>query len=471
MLKDYCIDIIFDIIRGNALSNITPIYVKFFDGSTDITSTLFGSSSFTFNSTYWNTPSGNSINNLLALDFGNFLIDYNGTVTLKFYTTTGNLFLEYPYLLIGTSGSSYRIPALGLTISLPNLSSTFAVFLLNYIFRNNQTGKPTTWHLELVRANNTVYGSRVALDITRFSLPYINEVGEREISYGNYFFLLANETSTIAQLRLFTASSGGSSWFTLNALTPIYIFNGRVIEFFNNTLTFSVPSETLDVDFVLTTEDSSVFYVDFNGSIEDVSGTSNVVVSNVSYNSAIKLFRAESLILSSGNYVEYSNFNLPSNFTFQTFIYFTSNPAGRTSVICKKVGAFSLEYRGSTSTFAITNGTTDVLTATVSLTTNVWYHIYVAKNGDNLQLRINNLINVNTTLPAEYNFPTNGNLFVVNDIVNPVLGLSNGIYVNNAIVSYNQQVQPLSKKNYIWSNIASHIWTKLTFKQWKEYSK
>jgi hypothetical protein len=468
-ISDYIISVIFSIIRNETLPNITPVKLKFFDGNTDITNLLFGFNSYSLLATNFTSPFNKSIQNNIDLTVGTLLTSFSGDLTLKFYTSTDIELFTYTYAATIISGSSYILLANALRITLPNLNTNLANLLLNYIFKNITTDRPTTWFLELLDSNNTIYQTRIPLDITRWSKTYTNELGDSCIAYGKYTYIDTLTNNGIKTCKLYSALTGGTSWLDVDLLVPLNLYSGRILEIFNNSLVISISPSSLDINFLLESNPDNIFYVDGDGTMDNLATNTPPVSTNVGFNSSIKLFNSESITMSSTDTAEYA-FNLPNPFTLELFVLFTTTPVGREITFIEKSGSIRI-YQNILNNICVENNTGNLISVPWAVTTNVWYHIYLNKNTitNKLILRVNNIVNAEVSSISGTLFPVNSNTLRLNSSTKPILGLCNGLYISSSNISYNSMVKPLSKNPYIWKYITKRVWKNCTLQQWMQY--
>lgn len=468
LLNDFVIDIVFKLLKGESLSVLAPVKIKFFSGTTDKTLDLFGFTSYSVTTDKWNSPSSKQISNNTNLIIGTLLEDFSGTLTLKFYTNTDQELFTHAYNANLLSGSSYTIFVNSLKVSLPNLTTNLSHFLLNYLFRNVTSDKPTSWYLEFQEANSSPYQSRFPLEMSNFSKVYTNEIGWKCVSYGEYFFATTNSDKELKYGKLFPFSSGGGSWFDAVELLSHNVYTGRVIEVYNNNFVISLPPQTLTSDFLQPSDSNCIFYVDFDGSSKELVTNTVPTVDTVSYNPVDKLFRAECASMLASETVEYAEFDFPAYFTLNMFVRFSTSPTGREITFLEKVNSFKL-YTNSSNQLRIDNQDGNLLSIGWLPVINTWYHIYVRKTDSELRVRVNNDVNEHTTILSSLVFDTNSNPLKINHGTKAIAGLCNGLYIYEGDKAFVYLTQPEPKSAYDWQYINSHVWKDLTLAQWYEY--
>lgn len=470
-LNNTVIDIIHKIITNQTLSTLTPLKLKFFNGSTDITLDLFGFASYSVTTDRWNAAANKEITNALAMSVGTLLISFSGDLTLKFFTTTDLEILSYTYNTSIAAGSSYSIIANALKISLPNLTTNLAHFLLNYLFRNVTTGKPTLWYLELEDSTNVAYGSRILLDCDKFSHLYTNEIGHRCVSYGKYLLINTATTKEIKSAKLYTGSTGGTSWFDISNLLPVDVYSGRTLEVYNNTLVISIPPTDLATNFVLPEDDTCIFYASLDGVATDLAIDKEPIFNSISYNPQTKLFNAESGNFNAGERLEY-DFNFPLDFGFEFFVNFSTSPVGRSIMLLEKPGSI-LFYKTSTDYLQVENQSGVILSAPWNAVANTWYHIFMYKasygGGGEFRVFINSMFDVYVGIGAGNLFAINSNPLSISSTLYPVLGQMSNISAASVIKTYVPFVPSPPKRAYDWKYINSHIWKDMAIEQWYQY--
>ena len=465
-MQDVISTYIISIIRTQTLSDLTPIRIRFFIASTDVTNTYFGVSYFSFDSTYFSTPASGNIKNSSTLNFGTPLSNYTGTVTIQISTSSDVLLIKYSYSTVFNTGYAYQIFANGLSITLSSLTTTLANFLLGYVFKNTQTDKPTAWWFEFVNQSSAVIGTRQAVNTTEFGTSFTNLLGQIQINYGKYFLLNISSTDKVASVKIYSQSSGGSPWFTQTNNIPFNIFASRTLQIYNNSIEISIKTDTDLSTYIAPTDANVIFSSDYNGNAEDLSGLNSLTYSNLTYDPVNKLFREESGIFGSGQYTTYSGFNFPSNFTCEFFVYFTSSLTSRTINLFEKTSVLKLYYTSGNINIDL-NGTNIGSVAWIP-TLNTWYHIWLNKSGTTFNFKVNADINTFFTLSSS-TVNTNSNLLKIGDSTNPILGNCNGLNIVSGTKTYVQGQQPLLLNPYIWKFIDFNNWAYGTYTQWKKY--
>lgn len=468
-MEDFIIDIIFATLRNQSLTTLTPLKLKFFNGSTDITNDLLGYSSYSLTTSIWNVPASGQIKNASTISLGSLLTSFSGTLTLKFYDVSNNLLFSFSSVVNLISGTLFNIPTNGITIGLPNLSVELANFLLSYIFRNNTSAKPTSWYLELVNSSNSAITTRTLLSSSVFSNTYLNELGQKQVNYAGNISIPMTSDVIVSKWRLYAQASGGNVWFENINPAYQYAFNNRNINLYSNSLNIALSPKDLSTSFLLSTSGTSLFHADFDGTLEDLNGTSSIVNSSITYDNSKKLFKGESASFLTSDYVEYSNFTIPNEFVLEFFVNFSTNPVNRRVFFMEKVGVFRLEKSADNKIqIYLNNGL--ILENAWSPTINTWYHIFIKKTTTAVILNVNTAIDTSVALAPSFTLASNSNNLRINNSSNPILGVSAGLYLSSDTSRvFSNGTQPLPKKAYNWKYLNINNWLKLGFTQWKEY--
>lgn len=468
-MNTFITNIVFDLIKNKSLNNITPIKLKFFNGNIDKTLDLFGISEYIVSVDKWTAASNKQIQNNTNLVVGTVLQNFSGSLTIKVYSSTNVELFTYTYTTNLLVNSVYTILSNAFKIMLPNISTNLANFLLNYIFRNIVDNKPAVWFLELQTTVGSVYQNRIELNCSKFSEPYINETGLSCISYGEYISVETAIDKELKYGKLFTTSSGGTSWIDYVMFLSNPVYTGRTLEIFNNNLIISVDTNT-SIDFLLPSDSDCIFYVDFDGRNTELVSNKQPLNNTVTYDSSIKLFKSESVVMDTSQALEYTDFNFPTNFTLELFIRFSTNPLGREIIFIEKTNSFKL-YKNSINELCIDNQSGVILTTNWLPTVNVWYHVVITKNNTNLELKVNNDVTQSSTVSTNNTFAANSSTLKINNISKPILGHCNGLYIYSGDKQTSLLEQPVPKKAYNWNYINSQVWKDLTINQWKQYCK
>lgn len=466
--NEFLATIIFDIVRVKTLPIVNPVRLRFFDAATDKTLDLFGIPYYTFNSVDWSSPVNKEMQNTSDFVIGTLLESYIGDLTLKFYTNTEEEFLTYTYSANLTAGSVYTILKDSFKVKLPNLSTELAHFLLNYLFKGLVTNKPVNWYLEFQNNSLGVYQTRIVLDADKFSNLYIDEVGWFLLSYGDYELVATASKANLKYAKLYPAATGGSSWLDTSELTYNTVYPGKGVELFNNNLVIAIPPTDLNPTFVLQEDDTVLFYVDFDGTSTDLSNDKQPVVDGVSYNPTVKLFNSNSASVDLLESAEYSDFDFPSEFTLDIFVYFLTNPLDRAIIFLEKLNSFSL-YQTVSNNLCISNQDGELLSSSWAPTVGTWYHLYINKTSNNLILKVNSVVDVDVVLSPGTEFASNSNNLVINKADTPIKGLCNGVYIREGSIPFAEMQKPYPKRAYDWKYINSHVWKNMTVYQWFKY--
>ena len=457
--------IVYKLLTNGSFSNITPLRLRLYNGSTDITSTIVGVSYVSVPSTAFNDVVNGTVSSAGAVDLGLILESYTGTIKLSFQTNSDVPLFEHEYDVTLSMGFSYRIR---FTLAIPNLSVPLATWLLNYTCKNVLTGTPTSWYLEFVDKQDNPVLDRYSLTSEDFSKPYVNEAGIYCVSISKYYEIPVSTLTNLAKFKLYSVGTGGAAWFTLNSPYPTTIRSQEQIIIANNAVVFTLlpvsPSFTL-----LPSQSTNVLAIDMDGRVEELNTDTSPTLNTVAYKTASKLFNSEYAEFSSQDVLSYPGLNIPNDFTINVFIRFKgASPNTRAVDILTKTSSFRL-YK-STTHLVFSIGASDIISAAWSPVVDVWYHVYVSKTSSSISLKVNSDIDTTESI-ASTSVPQNTNPLAISSVSNPILGDIHGVYVNSGTLAYSLFTQPIANKVYIWKYLANSVWTKLTTEQWTQYFK
>lgn len=469
IVSPYLVDIIFNILKGTSLVTLTPIRVKCFDGSTDITNTLFGYSYLSLATTVWGSTTSKTIANSQAINFGDALTSFTGVLTLKFYTTTDEFLFSLDTIsIIIAISSNFTIGVGNISITLDGLETPLASFLLNYLFRNVTTSAPTSWYAQLVLSNGSNVGSRSLLPINGFSPVYLNELGHKQVHYSGYNTISVTGYSDVAKVRLYTTSFGGNPWFELTTTPYFGTYSSTLFEIYSNTLKLTYKDLTIS-GYVLTNDPSVIFYATFDGLPDNQ--TINGKLSNstiASYDVVNNLFNGECASFGLTDTVGYSDFEFPQYFTLDFFVYFSTAPSGRTITLLNRSNSFRL-IKTSTNRLQLDLNASNVIDIAFTPSTNTWYHIYISRTTDHkIKLKTTG-VDVSSTISSGFQVVNNGNNINIGASTNSIGGLINGLVIRTGEYTYVDKQLPLPRYPYVWKLIDKHIWKNIVLNQWKEY--
>jgi hypothetical protein len=187
-------------------------------------------------------------------------------------------------------------------------------------------------------------------------------------------------------------------------------------------------------------------------------------MSGIEYESENKLFGTECLVASAGTSISYEDVVFPNEFTFNCFCYFTTPTAGRLIALTEKNGVFKLAKTSSNNLEVSINGAV-VISTPYSPVISQWQHIWIQKSATELKLRVNSA-DIDVTTAYTTTIASNSDLFVV---CSGILGLCNGIYLEDGLSAFESFEQPLPKRRYDWSNVSFWNWVSAEFPQLKQY--
>jgi hypothetical protein len=154
----------------------------------------------------------------------------------------------------------------------------------------------------------------------------------------------------------------------------------------------------------------------------------------------------------------------PNEFTLNTFVYFTQATNGRLIIFTEKAGVFKLAKTISNNLELSVNGSVLISTSWTPVI-NQWNHLWVQKSSSEVKLRVNSG-DIDTSTAYTTATATNSNAFI---IASNILGLCNGVYLEDGTPTFQPFVQPLPKRRYDFSNISFWEWINLEFPQLKLY--
>lgn len=472
-LHDSFIDIIFDkVLKLGTLTNLTPVYLKFFDASNvDITNTLFGIATYPITTDKFNTATVKEISNNTTLTVGTSLVTYTGDLTLKIYTVTDIELISYTYPTSISIGSVYNIPANSLKISLLSLTTNLANLLLNYIFRNSTTGKPTTWYLELQNASNTAYQTRILLDPAKFSNTYTDELGHKCVSLTDYLTIATNSTEKLKSAKLFSASTGGTSWFDCTNNISYSVNSGRVLTLYNNSLVLSIAPSYIDASFTLTSNPSLLVWCDYDGTPDNYALNKEPTLSTFTYTTVDNLYKSECAVADTIGYASYAPMVLPEDFVLDFIVKFSTAPSGRYIWMLDMPSAFLLGY--ALDRLVVYNEFGGVIESVWTPAINTWYHICIYKIGTGIWLYVNSEVTVYLAYGGGryFNVDSVPRVLNVNNTTYPILGHINHLSIGTAWKPWTPLVEPSPQNAYNWQYLSTNVWNSMSLNQWLEYSK
>lgn len=462
-LFNFCVGITEKIIRQQTITSPSlPIVATLLDsGNNNITSTLFGVSSLSLGETYW-TVTNNTVTNALDINFGIGLINYALPIQLRLTTDDGIILstaaLE-TVVEIGNELTLYSGSGVNFTFTFGSIPLSNAI--LNLIFKGVNTSFPVVLSAKYYDNNNTLR-TTISLSANKWSEKYIGTLGEVYFEYGDTQ-TLPTINSIIDSAKITDASN--NVWFDLPIALPVNLRPNSII--YSNSLVLRIPDPSINLaTYIAPSNNNSVLYVDFNGTILEQSNNSPISTSSgIGYNSTDKLFGTECLICDAATNIQYANVVFPNQFTLNFFVRFTTAASGRTIVLAEKSEVFSLSKTSSNNLEIGINGAV-VITTPWSPVNNTWQHIWVQKSATQLKLRVNSA-DINITTSYSTTVATNTNYFSVS---NNILGLCNGIYLEDGSSQiFSFLTRPLQKRRYSFDDISFYEWIEGDFTQWKAY--
>jgi hypothetical protein len=456
-----CVDITEKIIKQQTITAASlPILATILDSTdTDITNTLFGISSLPLDASYW-TITGNTCTNDLNINFGNALIDYADPIFLRL-TTSDSIILDIASLesTIESGNELVLYAGTGITLTLDFGTVTFSNAILNLLFKSTNIF-PSALSAKYYDNSNTLQAT-IALTAAKWSNREIGTLGEIFFEYGNTTSL-PSINSTVNLARITDASD--NIWFEADITLPTNLEPNAII--YSNSLVLRIPDVNVDLTiYEAPSNANSLLHLDFNGRLSDQSSNSPISsFSGIDYDSELKLFGTECLIAGSTTNVQYEDVVFPNEFTFNTFVYFTTNTAGRLTTLAEKDGVFKLEKTMSNNLEVSINGSV-ILSTSWTPALGIWNHIFIQKSATDLSLKVNSG-DINTSAAYTTATATNSNPLI---IASNILGLCNGVYLEDGLSTFNLMSQPLPKRVSAWDDISFYSWLNLEFSQLKSY--
>ncbi|QIW88519.1 hypothetical protein [Pseudanabaena phage PA-SR01] len=457
-----CVDIAEKVIKQQTITAASlPILATLLDSTdTNITNTLFGISSLPLDASYWSVTT-NILTNTLDINFGTALTNYALPLELRLTTSDGIIValttLSDTTIEAGNELILYADTGVTLTLDFGTVKLSNAI--LNLLFKGINTF-PSALSAKYYNNSNTLQAT-IPLTAAKWSKRETGTLGEIFFEYGNTQTLpTTNSTVNLARI----TDDSNNIWFEADIAIPTTLKPSSVI--YSNSLVLRVQDINVNLATYTTPNNpNSVLHLDFNGRLSDQSSNSKIAsMSGIEYDSVNKLFGTECLVASAGTSISYEGVVFPNEFTFQCFCYFTTNPSGRLIALAEKNGVFSLRKTVGNSLEVSINGSV-VITAPWVAPTGQWQHIWIQKSANQLKLRVNSAdINVTTAYTAT--ITTNSNLF---SVANGILGLCNGVYLENGLSLFQSFVQPLPKRVNDWSDISFFTWLNLEFPQLKKF--
>ena len=458
-----CVDIAEKVIREQPITSAAlPIAATILnDTDINITSTLFGISSLSLDASYWDVID-NTVQNQLDINFGEGLIDYADPIFLRLTTSDGIIVANAALsdVTIETGSELILYSGTGVTLTLDFGTATLSNAILNLLFKGTASLFPSALSAKYYNNNNTLQAT-LALTPSKWSKKEIGTLGEIFFEYGNTQ-TLPTINSTINLARITDAIN--NIWFEADIVIPTTLKPNAII--YSNSLVLRVSDPEINLaTYTSPSNNSSLLHLDFNGRLSDQSSNSKIAsMSGIEYDSENKLFGTECLVASAGTSISYEDVVFPDEFTLNVFVYFTTNPAGRSVELAEKNGVFKLVKNAANSLEVSINGSV-VITTPYSPVTGQWQHIWIQKSATTLSLRVNSA-DINVTTAYTTTIATNSNLF---SVCSGILGLCNGIYLESGASAFSAMSQPLPKRRYNFDDISFYEWLNAEFPQMKLY--
>ena len=458
-----CVDITEKVIKQQTITAASlPIIATILDSTnTDITNTLFGISSLSLDASYW-TITGNTCTNTLDINFGAGITDYADPIFLRLTTSDGIIVANAALSDVTVESGNELIlyAGTGITLTLDFGTATLSNAILNLLFKGTNTF-PSALSAKYYGNSNTLQAT-IALTAAKWSERETGTLGEIFFEYGNTTSL-PTINSTVNLARITDASN--NIWFEADITLPVNLQPNSII--YSNSLVLRIQDPEINLaTYTPSTNPDSIFWVSFNGILADQSSNSPISsFSGIDYDSELKLFGTECLIAGSTTNVQYADVIFPNEFTFNTFVYFTTTTAGRLTTLAEKNGVFKLEKTAANNLEVSLNNSVVISQSWVPVT-GQWNHLWIQKSATTLTLRVNsadiNVTTAYTTTPV-----SNTNPFVV---CSGILGLCNGVYISSSSAeSFTPFAQPLPKRVNDWSDISVFTWLNLEFPQLKKF--
>jgi len=457
-----CVDITEKIIKQQTITAASlPILATLHDDAgVNITNTLFGISSLPLDASYW-TITGNTCNNSSDINFGFALTDYALPLKLRLTTSDGiitaNAALSDTTIESGNELILYSDTGIALTLEFGTAKLSNAI--LNLLFKGTNTF-PSALNAKYYDNSDTLQAT-IALTAAKWSKREIGVLGEIFFEYGNTQ-TLPTINSVVNLARITDVSN--EVWFEADISIPTNLKPSSIV--YSNSLVLRVPDPEINLTvYEAPSNSSSIFHVTFNGELAEKSSNSRInSMVGVEYNSELKLFGTECLQSGASTSITYEDVVFPNEFTFNCFCYFTTNPSGRLIALAEKNGVFALKKTVSNNLEVSINGSVIISTAWVP-PVNVWNHLWVQKSATQLKLRVNSA-DINIVQSYTTTIATNSNNF---SVCNNILGLCNGIYLEDGLSAFEPFEQPLPRRVYCWDDISFWSWLNLEFPQMKLY--
>jgi hypothetical protein len=461
-LFNTCVDITEKAIKQQTITAASlPILANILDDTdTNITSTLFGISSLPLDASYWDVTD-NSVQNENDINFGEAIADYADPIFLRLTTSDGIIVANAALsdVTIETGSELTLYSGTGVTLTLDFGTAKLSNAILNLLFKGTNTF-PSALSAKYYDNSDTLQAT-IALTAAKWSIREIGTLGEIFFEYGDTQ-TLPSVNSTINLARITDASN--NIWFEADVSIPTTLKPSAII--FSNSLVLRVSNPEVNLaTYTAPNNPNSLLHLDFNGRLSDQSSNSKIAsMSGIEYESENKLFGTECLVASAGTSISYEGVVFPNEFTLNVFVYFTSPVAGRLTTLAEKNGVFVLKKTSSNNLEVSINNSVVISTSWVPVT-GAWNHIYVQKSATTLSLRVNSA-DINIVQSYTTTIASNTNLF---SVCNGILGLCNGIHLEDGASTFNFMSQPLPKRVSAWDDISVFTWLNLEFLQLKSY--
>jgi hypothetical protein len=456
-----CVDITEKVIREQPITSAAlPIAATILDNTnTNITSTLFGISALPLDASYWDVTD-NSVQNENDINFGEAIADYADPIFLRLTTSDGIVFDTVALDVTIETGSELTLYAdTGVTLTLDFGTAKLSNAILNLLFKGTNTF-PSSLSAKYYDNSGTLQAT-ISLTAAKWSEREIGTLGEIFFEYGNTQ-TLPSINSTINLARITDASN--NIWFEADIAIPTTLKPSSVI--YSNSLVLRVSDPEINLaTYTSPSNSSSLLHLDFNGRLSDQSSNSKISsMVGIEYESENKLFGTECLICGSTTNVQYEGVVFPNEFTLNTFVYFTQATNGRLIIFTEKAGIFKLAKTISNNLEVSVNGSI-LISVPWTPVIHQWNHVWIQKSSSEVKLRVNSG-DIDTSTAYTTATATNSNAFI---IASNILGLCNGVYLEDGTPTFQPFVQPLPKRRYDFSNISFWEWINLEFPQLKLY--
>jgi hypothetical protein len=417
---------------GTLPTNLYPVKLQITDAANiNITNTYFGITELTVDSTFWTVSYASlinttTVNNTLDITFGTALADYTSPIKLRIFTNSGVLIADQTLDVTIETGSDLILYAgSGISFSLKFGGRGLQEFVLKTIFKNTGAA-PANFYLALVNSL-AAEQTRYAMIPSRWSNQYINNLGQASYEYGETKTLTLASQSIVKKFVVYDAASSGVVWFTGDIGLPSTEKSGSII--YSNSVKLNLVDTTV-TNYAPGTNTASLLHINFNGHLFDVADSVQPLsFSDITFNAVEKLFGTECVIGGATSSLSYTNINIPSTFTLQTFVKFSSSASGRTILFFNKLNVLKLEKTGSNNLELSVNGSV-VMSVPWLPVSNAWQHIWIQKKATTLQLRVNSAdINTSISYSTAVTNTTQNTVLLLSTA--PLLGASNGVYLSS----------------------------------------